>query len=136
MKKITEIEANDLGIKTIHHEMDNHEKRFRLVTNTSSYILTLSSNEMKWQNSHVHYEKKEFYLIEKGWAIIALWDKKELTIKKLYKDDSIFIPIGVAHNLLLSSDAILHTIKYGSEKEDWNPCIELDEMLTKIELNL
>ena len=135
MKLIDTSEAKRLGVKTIHHEMDNHEKRFRLVTSTSSYVLTWSSNEMKWQNSHVHFEKNEFYVIEKGWAMIALWDKKELKVKRLNQDDSMFVPAGISHNLLLSNDAIVHTIKYGSEQEDWHSCMELDEILAKIELD-
>ena len=60
MREISSEQARQMGIDTAHHEMDNGERRFRLMRNQdSSYILTSSAEAEGWQNSHVHHEKKE-----------------------------------------------------------------------------
>ena len=130
MRRMTTQEAENLGIDAVHHEMDNGEKRFRLVSKTgSSYILTQSAGKPVWQNSHVHHEKKEFYVVEKGWILMALYDGKDLTFKKIHADESVFVPAGIQHNVMMSEDALLHTVKYGTVEEDWHACTHLDELL-------
>lgn len=128
MKQITIEEADKLGIQAIHHEMDNGEKRFRLTAKTgSSYILTVNGGEAGWQKSHVHFQKKEFYIIEKGWALLVLWEKpREPKVIRLNADDSWLVPANVAHNLFVSADSVFHTVKYGTADADWNGCPELD----------
>lgn len=134
MKQLSDKDADSYGIRTIHHEMENGEMRFRLVSeNGSSYILTKSSVHNGWQNSHVHYQKREFYIVEKGFAFIALLVGNEVKIEKLRENDSLSIPVGVAHNVLMSDNAILHTVKFGTQDEDWNGCPELDELLSDFE---
>ena len=59
MKQLSDTEAKEYGMYTAHHEMDNGELRFRLVSDSgSSYIMTKSTGANGWQKSHFH-EKKE-----------------------------------------------------------------------------
>ena len=130
MKQLTDKEAAAHGISAVHHEMDNGELRFRLVsTGGSSYILTKSTGCNGWQNSHIHFQKQEFYVVEKGTALFALLQNGQVQFKKICENESLSIPLGVAHNVLLSENAVLHTVKYGTQDEDWNPAPELDEQL-------
>ena len=133
MKQLSDKEASRYGICTIHHEMDNGEKRFRLVSeHGSSYILTQGNATAGWQNSHIHYHKKEYYVIEQGWAFLARLIDGKLTIDKYGESDSFFIPAGVAHNIFLSENALLHTVKFGTAEEDWNSSQELDALLSDV----
>ena len=132
MRQLFDREAKEYGIYTAHHEMDNGELRFRLISESgSSYILTKSTGDNGWQKSHVHYKKQEFYLVEKGIAWIALLRDGKVQIKQLYENDSMLIPLGVPHNVRMSDNAVLHTIKYGTQDEDWNGCEELDRLLSE-----
>lgn len=137
MKQLSDTEAKEYGMYTAHHEMDNGELRFRLISESgSSYILTKSTENNGWQKSHVHYQKQEFYLVEKGEVYIALLIDNEVQIKKLCENDSMLIPLGVPHNVLMSDHALLHTIKYGTTEEDWTGCEELDRLLGDIKFEL
>lgn len=134
MKELSTSEALELGVSTCHHQMDNGEKRFRLSTQFgSSYILTLSPDKAAWQNSHYHKEKREFYIVEKGWILMAMLDDEGVIIKKISEDESIMMPLGVKHNVFISENTILHTVKYGTEETDWNPSPELDELVKDID---
>lgn len=68
-KQISEEEAHLLGIDTLHQEMDNGERRFRLVSSDgSSYIRTEASNNGGCQKSHYHKSLREFYVVQKRMA--------------------------------------------------------------------
>jgi len=130
MRRLSDHEAEQYGVRSVHHEMENGELRFRLVNeNGSSYILTQSTSHTGWQKAHVHYLKREFYVVEKGIVLIVLLEENKLKLHRLCENDSLSIPSGIAHNVLMSDHAILHTVKYGSQESDWNACPELDEML-------
>lgn len=130
MHDIDTLEAIKDGILTKHNQMDNGEKRYRLISFLgSSYILTLSADAPTWQKSHVHYQKTELYLVEKGWVLIAMIRDNGLEIKKLNENESYIINKGVPHNVYLAKDSILHAIKYGCIEEDWNAWHELDQLL-------
>lgn len=136
MKRLSDEDANKHGIHTIHHEMENGEMRFRLVSeNGSSYILTRSTLNNGWQKSHIHYKKREFYVVEKGFVLIALLVGNEVKIKKLCENDSFFIPVGVAHNVLMCDNAVMHTVKFGTQDEDWNSSTELDRVLSNFDID-
>ena len=137
MEIITEKEALKYGISAVHHIMENDEKRFRLVSEAgSSYVLTMTSDKPSWQRSHYHVQKKEFYVVEKGSVLLALWSRKDsLKILKLNENDWYFVPEGVAHNLYTSPESVFHTIKYGTEDDDWNACPELEELLKKVNVS-
>ena len=133
MKQLSPAQAKQHGIRTIHHEMDNEELRFRLVSeHGSSYVLTKSTSNNGWQASHVHQKKQEFYVLEKGFALFAFLVQGKVKLQKLCENESISIPVGVAHNVRLSDNAILHTLKFGTRDEDWESCNELDHLLREI----
>lgn len=135
MKQLSENDASQYGIRAVHHEMDNGEKRFRLVSqHGSSYILTQSNVNNSWQKSHVHYHKHEYYIVEQGFVLAAQLIDGKINIDKFSEKDSFVIPPGVAHNVLMSDNAILHTVKFGSKEEDWNHCTELDALLSTIDI--
>lgn len=77
----------------------------------------------------VHHEMENG---EKGFVFIALLVGNELKIEKLCENDNLSIPAGIAHNVRLSDNAILHTVKFGTEDDDWNGCAELDKLLSDI----
>ena len=130
MRKLTNDQALDSGIQTVHHQRDNGELRFRLTRETgSSYILTLSAKQSGWQFSHVHHQKREFYIVEQGWIVIALRQAEQLTFRRLGPDDSFMLPPGMPHNVYLSEGTVLHTVKYGSTDVDWEAAPELDDQL-------
>ena len=130
MREISSEQARQMGIDTAHHEMDNGERRFRLMRNQdSSYILTISAEAEGWQNSHVHHEKKEWYLVEQGWILIALLRGSQLEFHRLRADESLFVEPGVPHNVYISADSLVHTVKYGSSTTDWTPWPALDQLL-------
>ena len=130
MLKLTDKEALEFGIQPVHHQMDNGELRFRLTRDTgSSYILTLSAEQSGWQSSHVHLRKREFYIVEQGWIVLALRQSEQLTFRRLGPNDSFMLPPGLPHNVYLSEGSVLHTVKYGSADADWEAAPELDEKL-------
>ena len=102
MRKLTDKQALEFGIQPVHHQMDNGELRFRLTRDTgSSYILTLSADQSGWQFSHVHHQKREFYIVEQGWIVLALRQSEQLTFRRLGPDDSFMLPPGLPHNVYL-----------------------------------
>ena len=130
MLKLTDKQALEFGIQPVHHQMDNGEQRFRLTRDTgSSYILTLSAEQSGWQSSHVHLRKREFYIVEQGWIVLALRQSEQLTFRRLGPNDSFMLPPGLPHNVYLSEGSVLHTVKYGSADADWEAAPELDEKL-------
>ncbi|MFR0978505.1 MAG: cupin domain-containing protein [Holdemania filiformis] len=130
MLKLTDKQALEFGIQPVHHQMDNGELRFRLTRDTgSSYILTLSAEQSGWQSSHVHLRKREFYIVEQGWIVLALRQSEQLTFRRLGPNDSFMLPPGLPHNVYLSEGSVLHTVKYGSADADWEAAPELDEKL-------
>ena len=137
MKQLSDNDASQHGIYTVHHEMDNGEKRFRLVSkHGSSYILTQSNANNCWQKSHVHYHKNEYYVVERGFVLLARMVDGKIKIDKFCENDSFSIPSGIAHNVLMSDNAILHTVKFGTKEDDWNSCTELDALLSNVDIQL
>ena len=135
MKQLSDNEASQHGIYTVHHEMDNGERRFRLVSeHGSSYILTQSNVNNGWQKSHVHYCKNEYYIVEQGFVLVAMMIDGKIKIDKFCENDSFSIPSGIAHNILMCDNAILHTVKFGAKEDDWNSCVELDTVLTNVDI--
>lgn len=134
MKRLTDVEASKYGISTVHHEMDNGELRFRLVSDKgSSYILTQSTDNNGWQRSHVHYKKREVFVVEKGVVLMAQLVDNEVKLTRLCENDVVSVPVGIPHNVRMSDNAVLHALKYGTQDEDWNSCEKLDEMLCEID---
>ena len=82
-KYISAEEARSLGIEAVHQEMENGERRFRLVSSDgSSYIRTEASKEGGWQNSHFHEQLTEIYIVQSGWLVYAeLSSEGKLSLK-------------------------------------------------------
>lgn len=135
MKKIDNSDALMFGISTNHEIMDNDEMRFRLISgHGSSYILTKSGHTAYWQKAHLHQMMTELYLVEKDSAIIVIYENERYQLKRLYENESLMIKPGVAHNLYIFEDSIIHTVKYGALSNDWHSYPELDEICQKLDL--
>ncbi len=135
MKKIDNSDALMFGISANHEIMDNDEMRFRLISgHGSSYILTKSGHTAYWQKAHLHQMMTELYLVEKGSAIIVIYENERYQLKRLYENESLMIKPGVAHNLYIFEDSIIHTVKYGALSNDWHSYPELDEICQKLDL--
>ncbi len=132
MIQINNDQALAMGISTHHEKMDNGELRFRLSTDSSSYILTRSSDQPKWQNSHFHTVKKEWYLVEKGEILIARIIQDKVILTRLRKEHSLLIEPSVIHNVFLYPDTVLHALKLGKTADsDWHPAKALDSWLDR-----
>lgn len=131
-RRISDEEAREFGIGTLHQLMDNGEKRFRLISSDgTSYIRTEAPNEGGWQNSHFHKELIELYVVQSGWLVYAeLTAKGELLLKSIKQGDSIRVNPYIHHNLYMSPCTVTHVIKYGSSilQTDWFPSYELDKL--------
>ena len=74
-------------------------------------------------------------MVEKGIVLIALLRDGKVEMKKLCENDGFSVPVGVPHNVLMSENAVLHTVKFGTKDEDWNGCEELDRLLFDVEID-
>ncbi|MEK3724707.1 hypothetical protein [Paenibacillus sp. FSL H8-0034] len=133
---ISSEEARSFGIETVHQQMENGERRFRLVSSDgSSYIRTEASSVGGWQNSHYHKELTEIYIVQSGWFVYAeLTSYGELSLKFIKEGEAIiFIPL-VHHNLFMSPFTVTHVVKYGAGgiEVDWFASTELDKLTKHI----
>lgn len=134
-RNISAEEARSLGIETVHQQMENGERRFRLVSaDGSSYIRTESSSQGGWQNSHFHEELTEVYIVQRGWFVYAeLTINSELYLKFINEGETLTVSPLVHHNLFMSPYTVTHVVKYGGGiKVDWFPSIELDNLTKHI----
>ncbi len=115
----------DHNIEFSGDKMDNGETRIRLISDTSTYIRTETKDQVGWQNSHYHSEQTEFYLVERGEVLLAVICNGETVIKKYHRGDSFKVDPMVHHNIKMTANGLLHTVKYGG-KPDWNASPELD----------
>jgi hypothetical protein len=115
MREISAAQASrDFGIATKHHEMDNGERRFRLLKNDgTAYIRTEAIASSGWQNSHFHKAVRETYIVQAGWVAFAELISSELVIRVLEPGDVVTTQPMVVHNVYLSGDAVIHTVKHG-----------------------
>lgn len=131
-KTISNEEARELGIETLHQLMDNGERRFRLISSDgTSYIRTEAPNEGGWQNSHFHKELTELYVVQSGWLVFAeLSSEGKLSLRRMVQGDSILVNPFIHHNLYMSPRTVTHVIKFGSNvtQPDWFPSSELDKL--------
>lgn len=127
--KITEEQAKQLGVSTHHETMPNGEHRYRLLhTDGSSYCRT-EANTDGWQKSHYHKGVLEYYAVQKGWIAFAeSRPNKEFQVTILNEGESITVEPLIAHNIFMSKDSVIHTVKIVVEKikDDWIASPELD----------
>ncbi|WP_282940118.1 cupin domain-containing protein [Paenibacillus sp. RC67] len=136
MNPISDEEAALFGIATKYDLMDNGERRFRLNCSLdgSSYCRTVASDQGAWQNSHYHKSVSELYVVQSGWIVYASKKESEMKLGILRQGDNITFQPGVHHNIYLSSDSVIHTIKYGDYLEnDWFSSPELDKLTKHLE---
>jgi oxalate decarboxylase/phosphoglucose isomerase-like protein (cupin superfamily) len=135
--KITNEQAEcAFDVELTHERMENGELRFRLFgDDLNGYIRTVATSKGGWQKSHVHTEFKEFYLVEFGWMAMAIPAPDGAPILKIYEEgQSCFSPPGQTHNIYLSADSVIHTIKFGVRKRGprFEPRPDFDAMTTHL----
>jgi oxalate decarboxylase/phosphoglucose isomerase-like protein (cupin superfamily) len=131
MHRISDEDAYKYGIETRHDLMDSGERRFRLICSTdgSSYCRTVASEKGAWQSSHYHKSVSEIYVVQSGWMVYAELKEEDFKLRVLREGETVSFAPFVHHNIYLSSEAVIHTIKYGkSEDNDWYASPELDNL--------
>lgn len=121
-QKITESEASKVyGINTDHERMPNGELRFRLTSSDgNNYIRTVASAAGAWQVAHSHVSLRETYIIERGWMALAERQESILKISVYWPGDLVTTRPTISHNVYLPANAVIHTVKHGSnEQHDW-----------------
>lgn len=135
-KKMSLEEAHVFGISINFEQMSNGEKRYRLVgSDGSSYCRTVGSEIGAWQNSHYHKKVSEFYIVQSGWIGYAeLGLDGERRMKILHAGESMTVNPFVHHNIYLSPNTTIHTIKYGEigDQKDWFSSKKLDYLTKKL----
>lgn len=127
-KELTPQDALLEGIQTHHEQMDNGEKRFRLMaTDGTGYCRTVLPSESVWQNSHYHRQAQELYIVQEGWLLFAELLPDGIQYR-IYRAGEYFVTSPMtAHNLYAGDNTVLHTVKFGQTvPEDWFPSPELD----------
>ncbi|WP_299666055.1 hypothetical protein [uncultured Psychromonas sp.] len=130
MAKITnDIATSDYGITFQHEKMQSGELRFRLISEDgSSYIRTVNAKHGVWQNSHYHQAIKETYIVQKGWVAVASLIDGVLSLEIANTGDTFSVQPLIIHNLYLSADSVIHTIKQGASiSHDWFGNSDLDK---------
>lgn len=122
------------NVSTDHKEEINQERRFRLkVDHDGKYICTyaITNDKGYWQNSHFHHSCHETYIVQKGWIILALPKGNEIQYLRYNCQEIFSIPPFLIHNIYMSKDSIIHTIKHGliAKDSDWNECKGFDKKL-------
>jgi hypothetical protein len=120
MREINAARAKrEFGIATKHNEMDNGERRFRLLKNDgTAYSRTEAVEESGWQFSHLHRTVRETYIVQTGWVAFAELVSSQLVLRLLHPGDIVTTQPGVVHNVYLSGDAVIHTVKHGTAEGD------------------
>jgi len=113
--------AEHYGVRTNHERMPNGEVRFRLTnTDGNDYIRTAASLAGAWQKAHCHATLRETYVVESGWMAIAEETEGEIAISVYWPNDVTTTKPKVVHNVYLSSNAVIHTVKHGGTAPgDW-----------------
>ena len=107
------------GISALHHEMENHELRFRLKhTSGSAYILTKATAGSGWQKSHYHEVVRETYIVESGWMAFAELLDGWMRVRIFANGAVLTTQPNVVHNVYLPDGAIIHTVKHGGGEGD------------------
>jgi hypothetical protein len=129
LRDISPEEAQTNGIFTYHSLMDNGERRYRLsCEDGSSYSRTVAGDAGAWQSSHYHEWVVEYYMVQSGWVVYAaLAADQTASFTRVEAGGSFEVKPGVQHNLYLSANSIVHTVKFGeAEGIDWFAAPDLD----------
>jgi hypothetical protein len=145
-RKLSEAEARSCGVTVNHEEMENGEKRFRLLfSDGSAYVRTETPQKSSWQNSHYHSYLHEMYIVQTGWMIYAEYDmSKQVSIYRKIGTGQFCVSLPqVPHNIFVSAGCKFHTVKFGDiAVNDWiafeildtiTKSLSFDEALAKCE---
>ncbi|WP_458125958.1 cupin domain-containing protein [Paenibacillus sp. Z3-2] len=136
----SEQKTGETGVKTSFEQMANGEQKYKMIAEDGSYYCrTVASSQGAWQNSHVHVNVTEFYMVQSGWIAYARYgDDQMLSIRVMREGEHIVVQPGVHHNIYMSANSVIHTIKHGTNtSSDWTASPELDRLtqsLTEKEL--
>ena len=125
------IDLNDEKITTSIEQMDNGDTKVKMTASDGSYYCrTAASSHGGWQNSHVHVNVTEFYVVQSGWIAYASLGEKQLpTIEIMKEGELVVVEPGTKHNIYMSAHSVIHTIKHGPETySDWIASPELDQL--------
>ena len=122
------------GVTCNHQEMENGERRFRLLgPDGSGYIRCENPGGPVWENSHLHHTTREFILVQQGPVICAVYRQGKAVLRLLETGDCFCPDPGVPHDLCMGAGAVVHAVKYGScPAGDWAPSPELDMCVRKL----
>ncbi|RAW19407.1 hypothetical protein DC345_01110 [Paenibacillus taichungensis] len=118
-------------VNTSFEQMSNGERKYKMVSEDGSYYCrTVASSQGAWQNSHFHNHITEFYVVQSGWIAYANFTNDHtLEIRVMGEGSHIIVQRGVHHNLYMSANSVIHTIKYGlNTHSDWSASPELDSV--------
>jgi hypothetical protein len=119
MEISTDIAIASHGISTSHQQMENGELRFRLRKNDgTAYIRTEADKDGGWQNSHFHLFAMESYIVQTGWIGFAELIDGKMVMSVLLANDVVTTRPNVIHNVYLSANSVIHTVKHGSAVGD------------------
>lgn len=131
-RPLSPLEAEALGVTTLHEEMDNGELRFRLrFGDGSSYIRTQAALQNSgWQNSHLHRHVHELNVIQQGAMVVVEEREGELSVRVIRTGEFYLCPQNVPHNSYMAPGTVAHTVKYGQDlpQADWVACPHLDTL--------
>lgn len=119
------------NVITTFEQMANGERKYKMVSEDGSYYCrTIASSQGAWQNSHFHNHITEFYIVQFGWIAYANFTNDQtLEITVMGEGNHIIVQPGVHHNLYMSANSVIHTIKYGLNTDsDWSASPELDRV--------
>ena len=80
----------------------------------TAYIRTVATENNGWQKSHVHRNTVETYIVQHGWIALAEIRDKHISVRTFNIGEIITTQTGITHNVFLSPDAVIHTVKHGN----------------------
>ncbi|NMO98176.1 cupin domain-containing protein [Paenibacillus lemnae] len=126
-------EAQLKGINVNFESLENGQIKYKLDgPEGSSYCRTVGAEKGSWQNSHYHQTLFELYVVQEGWIAYAEIDPAgKCEIRILEEGDTVIVEPFVHHNIFLSSNSIIHTVKYGKSSAgiDWFSSEKLDDYI-------
>ncbi|MFM5949749.1 MAG: hypothetical protein ACKOPM_11050 [Novosphingobium sp.] len=105
-----------LGAREDHEIMPSGEGRLRLTfKDGNNFIRTVATDTGCWQQAHVHDRFSETTIVERGW--VALAERRDGILRlQTFGEGQIFTSVpGIAHNLYVSANTVLHTVKHGND---------------------
>lgn len=107
-------ECKKCGVTFGGEFMPNNELRFRLNSRDgSAYIRTVAAPDSGWQNAHHHKGSLETYIVQSEWMAFATQHGNERAVRFYFPGQVVSSSPGEDHNVFLSGDAVIHTVKHG-----------------------